>query len=201
LSANIVWHQTAVTKEDRRKRNGHHSAILWFTGLSGSGKSTIANAVSKKLFDLGIQNYVLDGDNIRHGLNKDLGFSAADRTENIRRIGEVAKLFVDSGQFVLTAFISPFAQDRELVRHLVEKDEFIEIYVKCPLEECERRDPKGLYKKARNGEIRDFTGIDSPYEAPVSPELTIETHHYTIDECANQVLAYLRDRNFIKGEF
>jgi adenylylsulfate kinase len=198
---NIVWHQTSITKEDRRKRNGHHSAILWFTGLSGSGKSTIANAVSKKLFDLGIQNYVLDGDNIRHGLNKDLGFSAADRTENIRRIGEVAKLFVDSGQFVLTAFISPFAQDRKLVRHLVEKDEFIEIYVKCPLEECERRDPKGLYKKARNGEIRDFTGIDSPYEAPVSPELTLETDHYTIDECANQVLAYLRDRNFIKGEF
>lgn len=201
MSTNIVWHQTAITKEDRRKRNGHHSCILWFTGLSGSGKSTIANAVSKKLFDLGIQNYVLDGDNIRHGLNKDLGFSAEDRTENIRRIGEVAKLFVDSGQFVLTAFISPFAQDRELVRHLVEKDEFIEIYVKCPLEECERRDPKGLYKKARNGEIRDFTGIDSPYEAPVSPELTLETHRYTIDECANQVLAYLRDRNFIKEEF
>jgi adenylylsulfate kinase len=201
LSTNIVWHQTSITKEDRRKRNGHHSAILWFTGLSGSGKSTIANAVSKKLFDLGIQNYVLDGDNIRHGLNKDLGFSVEDRTENIRRIGEVAKLFVDSGQFVLTAFISPFAQDRQLVRNLVEKDEFIEIYVKCPLEECERRDPKGLYKKARNGEIRDFTGIDSPYEAPVSPELILETDRYTIDECANQVLAYLRNRNFIKGEF
>jgi adenylylsulfate kinase len=201
LSTNIVWHQTSITKEDRRKRNGHHSAILWFTGLSGSGKSTIANAVSKKLFDLGIQNYVLDGDNIRHGLNKDLGFSAEDRTENIRRIGEVAKLFVDSGQFVLTAFISPFAQDRELVRNLVEKDEFIEVYVKCPLEECERRDPKGLYKKARNGEIRDFTGIDSPYEAPVSPELILETDRYTIDECANQVLAYLRNRNFIKGGF
>jgi adenylylsulfate kinase len=201
LSTNIVWHQTSITKEDRRKRNGHHSAILWFTGLSGSGKSTIANVVSKKLFDLGIQNYVLDGDNIRHGLNKDLGFSAEDRTENIRRIGEVAKLFVDSGQFVLTAFISPFAQDRELVRNLVEKDEFIEVYVKCPLEECERRDPKGLYKKARNGEIRDFTGIDSPYEAPVSPELILETDRYTIDECANQVLAYLRNRNFIKGEF
>jgi adenylylsulfate kinase len=199
LSTNIVWHQTSITKEDRRKRNGHHSAILWFTGLSGSGKSTIANAVSKKLFDLGIQNYVLDGDNIRHGLNKDLGFSAEDRTENIRRIGEVAKLFVDSGQFVLTAFISPFAQDRELVRNLVEKDEFIEVYVKCPLEECERRDPKGLYKKARNGEIRNFTGIDSPYEAPVSPELILETDRYTIDECANQVLAYLRNRNFIKG--
>jgi adenylylsulfate kinase len=200
LSKNITWHHTAITKEQRRKRNGYHSCILWFTGLSGSGKSTIANAVSKKLFELGIQNYVLDGDNIRHGLNKDLGFSAEDRTENIRRIGEVAKLFVDSGQFVLTAFISPFAQDRQLVRQLVENDEFIEIYIKCPLGECEKRDPKGLYKKARNGEIHDFTGIDSPYEEPVSPELTIETHRYSIEECVDQVLVYLRDRHFIKGE-
>ncbi|WP_044894946.1 adenylyl-sulfate kinase [Bacillus alveayuensis] len=199
MSKNLTWHQTAITKEQRRKHNGHHSCILWFTGLSGSGKSTIANAVSKRLFELGIQNYVLDGDNIRHGLNKDLGFSAEDRTENIRRIGEVAKLFVDSGQFVLTAFISPFAQDRELVRQLVENDEFIEIYVKCPLDECEKRDPKGLYKKARNGEIRDFTGIDSPYEEPVSPELTIETHLYSAEECVNQVIAYLHSRNFIKG--
>ncbi|MES0856665.1 adenylyl-sulfate kinase [Geobacillus sp. G4] len=197
MSTNIVWHHTSVTKEDRRKRNGHHSAILWFTGLSGSGKSTVANAVSRRLFELGIQNYVLDGDNIRHGLNKDLGFSAADRTENIRRIGEVAKLFVDSGQFVLTAFISPFAEDRALVRRLVEEDEFIEIYVNCPLEECEKRDPKGLYQKARRGEIREFTGIDSPYEAPEAPELTIETHRYSVDECAEQVLAYLRGRGFI----
>lgn len=147
MSTNIVWHQTSVTKQDRRERNSHHSAILWFTGLSGSGKSTVANAVSRRLFELGIQNYVLDGDNIRHGLNKDLGFSAADRTENIRRIGEVAKLFVDSGQFVLTAFISPFAEDRALVRRLVDEDEFIEIYVSCPLEECEKRDPKGCTKK------------------------------------------------------
>ncbi|WP_027410739.1 adenylyl-sulfate kinase [Anoxybacteroides tepidamans] len=200
MSTNIVWHEATVTKEDRRRRNGHHSGILWFTGLSGSGKSTIANAVSKKLFQLGIQNYVLDGDNIRHGLNKDLGFSAEDRTENIRRIGEVAKLFVDSGQFVLTAFISPFAQDRQLVRSLVEEEEFIEIYVKCPLEECEKRDPKGLYRKARNGEIRDFTGIDSPYEAPISPELIIETDRYSIEECADQVLAYLRQKHFIKGD-
>jgi adenylylsulfate kinase len=200
LSTNIVWHETAVTKEDRRQRNGHHSGILWFTGLSGSGKSTIANAVSKKLFQLGIQHYVLDGDNIRHGLNKDLGFSPEDRAENIRRIGEVAKLFVDSGQFVLTAFISPFAQDRALVRSLVEQDEFVEIYVKCPLAECEKRDPKGLYKKARNGEIRDFTGIDSPYEAPVSPELTLETDRHSVEQCADQVVAYLRGRHFIKGD-
>ncbi|MBB5324993.1 adenylylsulfate kinase [Anoxybacillus tepidamans] len=198
--ANIVWHHTTITKEDRRARNGHHSAVLWFTGLSGSGKSTLANAVSKKLFELGVQNYVLDGDNIRHGLNKDLGFSAEDRTENIRRIGEVAKLFVDSGQFVLTAFISPFERDRQLVRQLLEADEFIEIYVKCPLEECEKRDPKGLYKKARNGEIREFTGIDSPYEEPSSPELIVETHLYSLEECVNQVIAYLRHHQRIKGE-
>lgn len=195
--ANIVWHHATVTKEDRRTKNGHHSAVLWFTGLSGSGKSTLANAVSKKLFELGVQNYVLDGDNIRHGLNKDLGFSAEDRTENIRRIGEVAKLFVDSGQFVLTAFISPFARDRQLVRQLLANDEFIEIYVKCPLEECEKRDPKGLYKKARNGEIREFTGIDSPYEEPVSPELTIETHRHSLEQCVEQVIAYLRHRQFM----
>ncbi|ANB61607.1 adenylyl-sulfate kinase [Anoxybacteroides amylolyticum] len=195
--ANIVWHHTAITKEDRRLKNGHHSAVLWFTGLSGSGKSTIANAVSKKLFELGVQNYVLDGDNIRHGLNKDLGFSAEDRTENIRRIGEVAKLFVDSGQFVLTAFISPFARDRQLVRQLLANDEFIEIYVKCPLEECEKRDPKGLYKKALNGEIREFTGIDSPYEEPISPELTIETHHHSLEQCVEQVIAYLQHQQFI----
>ncbi|MCL6585864.1 MAG: adenylyl-sulfate kinase [Anoxybacillus sp.] len=195
--ANIVWHHATVTKEDRRTKNGHHSAVLWFTGLSGSGKSTLANAVSKKLFELGVQNYVLDGDNIRHGLNKDLGFSAEDRTENIRRIGEVAKLFVDSGQFVLTAFISPFTRDRQLVRQLLANDEFIEIYVKCPLEECEKRDPKGLYKKARNGEIREFTGIDSPYEEPVSPELTIETHRHSLEQCVEQVIAYLRHRQFM----
>lgn len=195
--ANIVWHHATVTKEDRRTKNGHHSAVLWFTGLSGSGKSTLANAVSKKLFELGIQNYVLDGDNIRHGLNKDLGFSAEDRTENIRRIGEVAKLFVDSGQFVLTAFISPFARDRQLVRQLLANDEFIEIYVKCPLEECEKRDPKGLYKKARNGEIREFTGIDSPYEEPVSPELTIETHRHSLEQCVEQVISYLQHHQFI----
>ncbi|KDE48998.1 adenylylsulfate kinase [Geobacillus sp. CAMR12739] len=198
MSTNIVWHHTSVTKEDRRKRNGHHSAILWFTGLSGSGKSTVANAVSRRLFELGIQNYVLDGDNIRHGLNKDLGFSAADRTENIRRIGEVAKLFVDSGQFVLTAFISPFAEDRALVRRLVEEDEFIEIYVNCPLEECENaRSERVCIKNARRGEIREFTGIDSPYEAPEAPELTIETHRYSVDECVEQVLAYLRERGMI----
>lgn len=146
-SKNIVWHHHSVTKEERRKKLGHHSFVLWFTGLSGSGKSTLANALNQKLFNENISSYVLDGDNVRHGLNKDLGFSELDRKENIRRIGEVAKLFVDSGQVVLTAFISPYREDRELVRNLLEHDEFIEIYVKCSLSECEKRDPKGLYKK------------------------------------------------------
>lgn len=196
-SSNIVWHEQSLTKELRRKQNGHNSFVLWFTGLSGSGKSTVANAVAKRLFDEGIKNYVLDGDNVRHGLNKDLGFSEEDRKENIRRIGEVSKLFVDGGQVVLTAFISPFAADRELVRNLLEDDEFVEVYIKCPIEECEKRDPKGLYVKARQGIIRDFTGIDSPYEEPVNPELTIETNAYSIEDSVEKIIEYLKKRNFI----
>jgi adenylylsulfate kinase len=196
-STNIVWHEQSLTKEDRRKQNRHQSFVLWFTGLSGSGKSTVANAVAQKLFEKEIRNYVLDGDNIRHGLNKDLGFSDADRTENIRRIGEVSKLFVDSGQVVLTAFISPFIADRELVRSLLEKDEFIEIYVQCPLEECEKRDPKGLYDKARKGLIKDFTGINSPYEEPLQPELVVNTSEYSVTECVEQIINYLSSRNAI----
>jgi len=175
-STNVVWHEQAILKEDRRKQNGHNSFVLWFTGLSGSGKSTLANALAARLYNDGVRNYVLDGDNVRHGLNKDLGFSEEDRTENIRRIGEVAKLFVDSGQVVLTAFISPFQEDRKLVRDLLEDKEFIEVYVKCPIETCEERDPKGLYEKARQGIIKDFTGISSPYEEPESPEITVESH-------------------------
>ncbi len=194
---NIVWHEESVTKEDRRKKNNHHSFVLWFTGLSGSGKSTLANAVAKTLFEQNIHCYVLDGDNVRHGLNSDLGFSAEDRTENIRRIGEVAKLFVDSGQIVLTAFISPFRQDRQLVRDKLEQDEFVEIYVRCPLETCEQRDPKGLYKKARRGEIRDFTGIDSPYEPPISPELIVDTDEHSIEQCVQQIIAYLQHKRWI----
>ncbi|NLY80382.1 MAG: adenylyl-sulfate kinase, partial [Lysinibacillus sp.] len=159
MSSNIVWHETSISKSDRRNRNNHHSFILWFTGLSASGKSSIANSLAKELFDRGNQIFVLDGDNVRHGLNKDLGFDEQSRKENIRRIGEVSKLFVESGQIVLTAFISPYKEDRKLVRDLVEVDEFIEVYVKCSIEECERRDPKGLYKKARNDEIKNFTGI------------------------------------------
>ncbi|WP_455661644.1 adenylyl-sulfate kinase [Pradoshia sp.] len=196
-ATNITWHEAAITKGERRAQNGHGSCVLWFTGLSGSGKSTIANAFSSYLYKQGISEYVLDGDNIRHGLNKDLGFTDEDRTENIRRIGEVAKLFVDSGTIVTTAFISPFRSDREQVRALFEEGEFIEVFVDCPLDECERRDPKQLYAKARRGEIKDFTGIDSPYEAPKAPELTIESHQVTIDEAVKEIAEYLVSRNII----
>jgi len=196
-STNITWHDAGITKEERREQNNHHSFVLWFTGLSGSGKSTVANAVAKALFDKNIRNYVLDGDNVRFGLNKNLGFSAEDRTENIRRIGEVSKLFVDSGQVVLTAFISPFQEDRAQVREILEGNEFLEVYVECPLEECEKRDPKGLYKKARSGEIRDFTGIDSPYESPANPEVTINTSTQAVEECVQTVIEYLANRKFI----
>lgn len=198
MSTNITWHEASLNKERRRKQFGHHSFVLWFTGLSGSGKSTVANAAAKALFDQGLNPYVLDGDNIRHGLNKDLGFSEEDRTENIRRIGEVSKLFVDSGQIVLTAFISPFIKDRELVRELLEADEFIEVYIKCPVDECEKRDPKGLYEKARKGLIRDFTGIDSPYEEPVNPEIVVETDKYSIEESVEQILQHLKSKGYIK---
>lgn len=196
-ATNITWHETAITKGERRIQNGHGSCVLWFTGLSGSGKSTIANAFSSYLYEQGINEYVLDGDNIRHGLNKDLGFSDEDRAENIRRIGEVAKLFVDSGTMVTTAFISPFRSDRNQVRSLFEEGEFIEIFVDCPIDECERRDPKQLYAKARRGEIKDFTGIDSPYEEPLEPELTIQSHKVTIEEAVKEIIDYLVSKNMI----
>lgn len=196
-ATNITWHAATVTKSDRRVQNGHSSCVLWFTGLSGSGKSTIANAVSSELYRQGINEYVLDGDNIRHGLNRELGFSNLDRTENIRRIGEVAKLFVDSGAVVTTAFISPFRSDRDQVRDLFEKEEFIEVYVECPLDECERRDPKQLYEKARRGEIKDFTGIDSPYEAPDCPEITIHSDQLNVEEAVGHIFQYLKEKNII----
>ncbi|NLP52607.1 adenylyl-sulfate kinase [Bacillus sp. RO1] len=196
-ATNITWHEQAITKEERRAQNGHGSCVLWFTGLSGSGKSTIANAVSTELYRQSINEYVLDGDNVRHGLNKDLGFSDADRNENIRRIGEVAKLFVDSGKIVTTAFISPFQVDRDQVRKLFERGEFIEVFVDCPLEECEKRDPKQLYAKARRGEIKDFTGIDSPYEKPPQAEITIASGTQTVEEAVNTILQYLRNQKII----
>jgi len=196
-ATNITWHEQTITKEERRAQNGHGSCVLWFTGLSGSGKSTIANAVSTELYRQSINEYVLDGDNVRHGLNKDLGFSEKDRNENIRRIGEVAKLFVDSGKIVTTAFISPFQADRDQVRQLFEEGEFIEVFVDCPLEECEKRDPKQLYAKARRGEIKDFTGIDSPYEEPEQPEITIASGNLTVEEAVTTILQYLRNQKII----
>jgi adenylylsulfate kinase len=196
-STNVVWHEQTITKSTRREQNGHNSFVVWFTGLSGSGKSTLANAVAARLFNDQVRNYVLDGDNIRHGLNKDLGFSEEDRTENIRRIGEVAKLFVDGGQVVLTAFISPFQADRKIVRDLLEEKEFIEVFVKCPIDTCEQRDPKGLYVKARQGLIKDFTGINSPYEEPVNPELIVDTHSFSIEENVEQVINYLKQIGLI----
>ncbi|WP_121641090.1 adenylyl-sulfate kinase [Virgibacillus sp. Bac330] len=196
-SKHISWHGSLVTKEMRQKRNKHKSAVLWFTGLSGSGKSTITVELERKLYQLGIYTYRLDGDNIRHGLNKNLGFTAEERSENIRRIGEVSKLFIDAGVLALTAFISPYRDDRNLVRALLPSNEFIEIYVKCRLEVCEERDPKGLYKKARAGEIAGFTGIDAPYEAPISPELTIDTEKLSVEEAAQRVIHYLLEKEYL----
>jgi len=199
LSTNITWHNTNVSKSDREKLNGHKGACIWFTGLSGSGKSTIANELEIRLNQLGIHTYLLDGDNIRHGLNKNLDFSDEGRKENIRRIGEVAKLFVDAGIIVLTAFISPFREDREDVRKLLNKDEFIEVFVDADLETCESRDPKGLYKKARAGEIKDFTGISSPYEEPNNPEIKIDNgKNSSLPENVEIIIDYLRNNNLIK---
>ncbi len=190
---NIVWHERLLGKSDYYKRNKHLPMVLWFTGLSGSGKSTIAHAVEEALFKTGCYTYILDGDNIRHGLNNDLGFSTADRRENIRRIGEVAKLFVDAGVIVLAAFISPYQEDRERVRALFDPSEFLEIYIKCDLATCETRDPKGLYRKARSGELKQFTGIDSPYEVPHNPELVINTACHSVDDSVQAVLAFVAE--------
>ncbi|MBR0601370.1 adenylyl-sulfate kinase [Bacillus safensis] len=188
----IVWHDASITKKEYQQKNNHKSGIIWLTGLSGSGKSTIANAAARELFEQGYQVTVLDGDNVRHGLNKDLGFSDDDRKENIRRIGEVAKLFVEQGTIVITAFISPFQEDRHIVRQLVEDGEFHEVFVKCDLNVCEERDPKGLYKKARNGEIPFFTGIDSPYEEPAAPELVLDTGELSREESKHRLVDYVK---------
>jgi len=196
-STNVVWHDTVITKEDREKRNGHKGVVLWLTGLSGSGKSTIATIIEEKLFDLGCQVYILDGDNIRHGLNGDLGFSPEDREENIRRIGEVAHLFADAGLIAVTSFISPYIKDRERARSLNKEGEFIECFVKAPLKVCEERDPKGLYKKAREGIIKEFTGISAPYEEPKNPELVIETSKMTPERSADFVIDFLKSKGVI----
>jgi adenylylsulfate kinase len=196
-STNITWHQAAITRAAREARDGSRGVILWYTGLSGCGKSTIALEVEKRLFEMGKHTYLLDGDNIRFGLNKNLGFSPEDRTENIRRIGEVAKLFVDAGIMVSTAFISPYRTDRDLVRALVGKGDMLEIFVRCDVSVCEQRDPKGLYKKARAGEIADFTGISAPYEEPLNPEIVIDSALLSIDECAQEVLDFLGAHKYL----
>ncbi|MRV73633.1 adenylyl-sulfate kinase [Duganella sp. FT92W] len=196
-SSNTVWHHATVTRARREQLNGHKGVLVWFTGLSGSGKSTLAHAVEERLHQAGCHTFVLDGDNVRHGLCADLGFSDVARKENIRRIGEAAKLFVETGVIVLTAFISPFEADRERVRKLAGNDDFIEIYCRCPVEVCESRDVKGLYKRARAGEIAHFTGISSPYEPPRAPELELETSVLSLEASVDSVLALLRSRKVI----
>lgn len=196
----IIWHKHEINKAARAMQKTQEPCIVWFTGLSGSGKSTIAGALEKSLFSLGQHTYLLDGDNVRHGLNKDLGFSDQDRVENIRRIGEMSKLFVDAGMIVLSAFISPFKADRRIVRDLVDNKEFVEVFVNTPLATCEQRDPKGLYKKARLGEIKNFTGIDSEYEAPVNPEITIDTSSMSVEECVALIIEYLQVNKYLPNK-
>jgi adenylylsulfate kinase len=198
VSANVVWHHATVTRARREAQNGHRSAIVWFTGLSGSGKSTLAHAVEERLHQRGCRSFVLDGDNVRHGLCGDLGFSVHDRQENIRRIGEMAKLFMEAGVIVLTAFISPYRADRERVRGMVEKGDFIEIYCDATIEVCEARDVKGIYKKARAGQIAEFTGISSPYEIPENPDLIVDTGRSELDVCVQRVIGEMERRGVIK---
>ena len=196
-SNNTVWHEASVTRDRREKLNQHKSVIVWFTGLSGSGKSTLAHAVEEQLHQQQCRTYVFDGDNVRHGLCADLGFSDNDRSENIRRIGEMAKLFIDAGVIALTAFISPFKADRDIVKNLVNPEDFIEIYCQCDLGVCEDRDVKGLYKKARAGEIGDFTGISSPYEEPESADLVIRTDTLSLEDSIQAILNLLHERKII----
>ena len=197
-SSNVIYHQATVTRKRRNKLNKHRSVVLWFTGLSGSGKSTLAHALEEKLFQKGCRTFVLDGDNVRHGLNSNLDFSEFDRTENIRRISEVSKLMLESGLIVMTAFISPFNKDRNEAKRLISNDDFIEIYCKASLETCEARDVKGLYKKARAGKIKNYTGIDSPYEVPENPDLIIDTDNETLDNAVFKILNFL-EKHFLKN--
>jgi adenylyl-sulfate kinase len=197
LNSNLTWHHALVSRADRARQKRQQPCVIWFTGLSGAGKSTLANALERALYERGHHSYLLDGDNVRHGLNRDLGFSDADRVENIRRIAEVAKLFVDAGLIVMTAFISPFRADRQLARELLEAGEFIEVHVATPLAVCEARDPKGLYRKARAGQIPNFTGIDSAYEPPLAPEVVVDTAACDLAACVDQLLAHLEARGII----
>jgi adenylylsulfate kinase len=194
----VYWHQHSVSVDERRKQSGCESCVIWFTGLPSAGKSTLANVLCRRLFSIGVQGYVLDGDNIRHGLNSDLGFSPEDRMENIRRIAEVAKLFVDAGMIAMTAFISPYRGDRLTARKLMRKREFIEVYAKCSIDECESRDPKGLYKQARSGALKSFTGVSAPYEEPENPEIVLETDKLSIDECSRLLLDYLVQHDYLE---
>jgi adenylylsulfate kinase len=196
-ATNITWHKPIITQADRERKNRHKGVVLWLTGLPSSGKSTLAHEVERILFERGCNTYVLDGDNIRHGLNKNLGFSPEDRKENIRRIGEVAKLFADAGVIALTAFISPYREDRDQARSLNAKGRFIEIFCKCSANVCERRDPKGLWDKARKGEIKDFTGVNAPYEEPLAAEIIVETDKCSLEESTEQIIRYLEQHDII----
>ena len=195
--SSVVWHQSTITNKDRNKLLNQKPFVLWFTGLSASGKSTVANIVEQKLYQMSYNTYLLDGDNIRHGLNNDLGFNEKSRVENIRRIGEVSKLFIDSGIITLTAFISPFKSDRQLVRELFGNGQFLEVFIDSSLEVCEKRDPKGMYVKARAGEIKNFTGISSPYEAPLNPEIHVINNSITLDEASDKIIDYLLEKKLI----
>ncbi len=197
-SSNTVWHESTITRQQREDLNCHKSTILWFTGLSGAGKSTLAHAVEERLHQMGCRAFVIDGDNVRHGLCADLGFSDQDRVENIRRVGELAKLFVEAGVMALTAFISPFKADRDKVRQLVPTGDFVEIYCQASLDVCEQRDVKGLYKRARAGDIPEFTGISSPYEVPEAPELIVETGQRPLEHCVEQVIDYLKEQAILQ---
>ncbi len=192
--SNLKKHTYQISVDDRNKLNGHQSFLIWFTGLSGSGKSTIANALEKALFDKGIRTYTLDGDNLRYGLNKDLGFSPTDRSENIRRIAETSKLMIDAGIVVLAAFVSPYIKDRDNIKHIVKDVNFVEVYVNTSIEECERRDVKGLYKKARSGEIKNMTGISAPYEAPVNPDIEIRTEKMNVETAVSEILKFINSK-------
>ena len=194
---NSVWHHGKITKTERHALNGHGSALVWITGLPASGKSTIAHELEYQLINNGIRAFVLDGDNIRHGLNKDLGFSASDRRENLRRVGEVARLFVESGIVAIAAFASPYKADRQMVRELFNEGEFIEVHLNCDLCVCESRDPKGHYKKARAGEIKNFTGVSDPYEPPDNPEITLDTEKISADESVERIISYLKEKRII----